>query len=172
MTARFFFDLLLFIFWLKELEIVLRTQLVTPAMIERLIILLIIPLIQIDQAKKAQQDSIYSWTSNASSNFPQRKPIFLLNFCVEREPQTLWGTDVSCNLSQVRIQSWLQLVYNKKIFCIFIRYFSAIFCSQNFNYFHFFPAFVRWVLPRKTERSWEWSPPRRREIILYMSDRC
>ena len=139
MTAHFFFRSVAVYFLAERTGVILlHLQLVHPAMIEQLIILLIIPLIQISQAKKAQQDSIYSWTSNASSNFPQRKQIVLLNFCIEREPQTVWGTYVSCNLSQIRIQSWLQLVYNKKIFCIFIRYFSASFCSWNFNYFHFF----------------------------------
>ena len=68
--------------------------------------------------------------------------------------------------------SWCIIKRSISIFCIFIRHFSASFCSCNSNYFHFFPAFVRWILQRKTERSWEWSPPHRREIILYMRDQC
>ena len=58
-------------------------------MLNRLLLILNQPLIEIIQEEKAQQDSIYFWSSIASSNFTLTKAKFLMDFCVEWEPQTL-----------------------------------------------------------------------------------
>ena len=119
LNGLLFFLLLFFILVGGTAVTLPRLQPVKLQLIKQLLFLFITPLIQIIQGGKVWEISIHPSSSNASSNFSQRKAICQ---CVEEQLQTLRNEDVSSNLSQNRIQSRFQLVLNNKDCCFFIRY--------------------------------------------------
>ena len=150
MTAQFILFLLLFLAE-RTAVILLRLQFVKLALDWRLLILLIKPLTETIQEKKAQKDSMYSWSSSASSNFPTKKSNFCLFFVVKRELQTLPRS--RCIMQPLSEQN-LELVAASLIktsLLLFYQVLSAFFVVTIL--INFFSGFARRLLLQKIERT-------------------